>query len=220
MLFRTLTTRWCWTNELVTGEADLLLYEIYEQRFVLQELWFRQCTHRCHDSCAARLYDDEFLSLESVQMRLVDSLPTDNQTRNWVVNGFDNRASRAVGRADNLGDHCFCAPARRCFGAGSDVWFGHTVTLESYETANRLAPFFPQIEDGQISRSYYQNTIQYVVMTLVVQCVTVTLAAFAFVNYEFPGQKTPLLSDLIATDDSNRHLACPQLRDYSRTGSV
>lgn len=70
-----------------------------------------------------------------------------------------------------------------------DVWFGQTLSLESYEVANNLAPFFPRVENGQITRSYYQNTLQYVLLTLSVQLVTIPLAAFAFAHFEFPGKK-------------------------------
>jgi sn-glycerol 3-phosphate transport system permease protein len=70
-----------------------------------------------------------------------------------------------------------------------DVWFSDRVTVESYQTAVELAPFFPQIEDGQLTHSYYVNTLQYVLMTLAVQLVTIPLAAFAFVQYDFPGKR-------------------------------
>ena len=70
-----------------------------------------------------------------------------------------------------------------------DVWFGQSITLESYEVANNLAPFFPRVENTQITRSYYQNTLQYVLLTLSVQLVTIPLAAFAFAHFEFPGKK-------------------------------
>jgi len=80
-------------------------------------------------------------------------------------------------------------PPQDALGRG-DVWFSDRgVSLESYQTVNRLAPFFPTIEDGQLTRSYYGNTLQYVLMTLTVQLVTIPLAAFAFVQYEFPGKR-------------------------------
>lgn len=81
-------------------------------------------------------------------------------------------------------------------GAG-DVWFGETITTESYQTAVELAPFFPTVEDGQITSSYYVNTIQYVLLTLGVQLITVPLAAFAFAHFEFLGKQ--LLFYLILT---------------------
>lgn len=88
-------------------------------------------------------------------------------------------------------------PPSDALGRG-DVWFSaQGFSVESYETAIRLAPFFPTIQDGQISSSYYGNTLEYVLMTLAVQLVTITLAAFAFVQYEFPGKK--LLFYLILT---------------------
>ncbi len=79
-----------------------------------------------------------------------------------------------------------------------DVWFSDRgVSLESYQRAVDLAPFFPHVENGGLSRSYYGNTLEYVLMTLAVQIVTVTLAAFAFVQYQFPGKR--LLFYLILT---------------------
>lgn len=71
-----------------------------------------------------------------------------------------------------------------------DVWMSSEgITTESYETATDLAPFFPKIEDGEITDSYYANTLQYVLLTLGVQIFTITMAAFAFVNYDFPGKR-------------------------------
>lgn len=70
-----------------------------------------------------------------------------------------------------------------------DVWFGHHLSVESYQIVNELAPFFPRIEDNRITPSYYQNTLQYVLTTLSVQLITIPLAAFAFANYEFPGKR-------------------------------
>lgn len=70
-----------------------------------------------------------------------------------------------------------------------DVWFSHTITVESFTTANNLAPFFPRFENGQLTNSYYQNTLQYVLTTLAVQLITIPLAAFAFTHFDFPGKK-------------------------------
>ena len=70
-----------------------------------------------------------------------------------------------------------------------DVWFGQSLTMENYQIANDLAPFFPRVEDGQLTGSYYQNTLQYVLTVLAVQLITIPLAAFAFVHFEFPGKK-------------------------------
>ena len=70
-----------------------------------------------------------------------------------------------------------------------DVWFGETISVESYEIANDLAPFFPRWQDGRLTPSYYQNTLQYVLTTLGVQLITIPLAAFAFVHFDFPGRK-------------------------------
>lgn len=70
-----------------------------------------------------------------------------------------------------------------------DIWFGETLSVESYEIANELAPFFPRWQDGRLTPSYYQNTLQYVLTTLGVQLITIPLAAFAFVHFDFPGRK-------------------------------
>ena len=70
-----------------------------------------------------------------------------------------------------------------------DVWFSDRITAESFQTATNLAPFFPTIEDGAVTDSYYSNTIQFVLLTLVVQFITVTLAGFAFAHYQFPGKR-------------------------------
>lgn len=79
----------------------------------------------------------------------------------------------------------------------NDVWFSDSVTLESYQTAVELAPFFPTVEDDELQSSYYVNTIKYVVLTLAVQMITIPLAAFAFAHYEFPGKR--LLFYLVLT---------------------
>jgi sn-glycerol 3-phosphate transport system permease protein len=63
--------------------------------------------------------------------------------------------------------------------ARGSIWFSHTLTLENYAHAASLAPF----------GHYYLNTVIVVVMTLAVQLVTITMAAFAFAHYRFPGQK-------------------------------
>jgi sn-glycerol 3-phosphate transport system permease protein len=59
-----------------------------------------------------------------------------------------------------------------------DIWFGSTLTLESYLKAFRMAPF------GR----YFYNTTVLVLMVFGVQVVTVTLAAFAFAHFEFRGK--------------------------------
>ncbi|MFO7631777.1 MAG: carbohydrate ABC transporter permease, partial [Caldilinea sp.] len=69
-------------------------------------------------------------------------------------------------------------PASDPLGRG-DVWFAFPLTLENYQRALSLAPF------GQ----YYVNTIVVILMILSVQLVTITLAAFAFANYDFPGKR-------------------------------
>ncbi|MBZ0310157.1 MAG: carbohydrate ABC transporter permease [Anaerolineae bacterium] len=79
-------------------------------------------------------------------------------------------------------------PPEDSLGVG-DVWFGESVTTASYEKATDLAPFFPSIENGRPTRSYYTNTIQFTLLTLVVQIVTITLGGFAFAHYDFPGKR-------------------------------
>ena len=69
-------------------------------------------------------------------------------------------------------------PASDPMGRG-DVWFGHALTLENYQRAWSMAPF----------ARYYLNTIILVVMIFAVQLLTITLAAFAFANYQFKGKK-------------------------------
>lgn len=71
-----------------------------------------------------------------------------------------------------------------------DVWFSDRLTLDSYEKATELAPFFPDFEeDGFPGHSYYMNTLEWVLLTLVVQVVTITLAGFAFAHFNFLGRK-------------------------------
>ena len=69
-------------------------------------------------------------------------------------------------------------PANNPIGQG-DVWFSFPLTVESYVRAWSLARF----------DLYFLNTIVIVLMILGVQLVTTTLAAFAFTNYEFGGQR-------------------------------
>jgi len=69
-----------------------------------------------------------------------------------------------------------------------DVWFSDTITADSYDKATDLAPFFPEWDSGSLE-SYYTNTLEYVLLVLGVQMITINLAAFAFVNYSFPGRK-------------------------------
>lgn len=80
-------------------------------------------------------------------------------------------------------------PPNDSLGRG-DVWFSDTVTLESYKKATDLAPFLPDWPDGDFpGHSYYVNTIEWVLLTLVVQVVTVTLAGFAFAHFDFAGKR-------------------------------
>jgi sn-glycerol 3-phosphate transport system permease protein len=80
-------------------------------------------------------------------------------------------------------------PPNDFLGAG-DVWFGSRITLDSYEKATALAPFFPNFaKDGFPGHSYYANTLEWVLLTLVVQTVTVTLAGFAFAHFDFVGRR-------------------------------
>lgn len=69
-------------------------------------------------------------------------------------------------------------PASDPLGRG-DVWFAFPLTLENYQRALTLAPF----------DQYYINTLVVIAMILGVQMVTITLAAFAFAHYDFPGKR-------------------------------
>ena len=69
-------------------------------------------------------------------------------------------------------------PAANPLGRG-DVWFSFPLTLENYERAWSLAPF----------DLYYVNTIIVVLLILGVQLITITLAAFAFAHFDFPGKR-------------------------------
>jgi sn-glycerol 3-phosphate transport system permease protein len=71
-------------------------------------------------------------------------------------------------------------------GSGN-IWFSHRLTLANYEKVVSLAPF------GR----YFVNTVFVVVMTLAVQIVTSTMAAFAFANYKFRGDRLLLQIILI-----------------------
>jgi sn-glycerol 3-phosphate transport system permease protein len=80
-------------------------------------------------------------------------------------------------------------PADDSLGAG-DVWFSDRLSLSSYEKVVQLAPFFPDFKKGGFpGHSYYVNTLEWVLLTLVVQVVTVTLAGFAFAHYDFVGKR-------------------------------
>jgi sn-glycerol 3-phosphate transport system permease protein len=80
-------------------------------------------------------------------------------------------------------------PPDDVLGAG-DIWFGSRITLDSYEKATALAPFFPNFEkDGFPGHSYYMNTLEWVLLALVVQTITVTLAGFAFAHFDFIGRR-------------------------------
>ena len=69
-------------------------------------------------------------------------------------------------------------------GSGS-VWFSHRFTLANYVKVWSLAPF------GR----YFVNTLFVVTLTLAVQIITSTMAAFAFAHFKFRGQR--LLFQLI-----------------------
>ncbi|MCZ7540425.1 MAG: carbohydrate ABC transporter permease [Anaerolineae bacterium] len=71
-----------------------------------------------------------------------------------------------------------------------DIWFSDRLTLESYEKATALAPFFPDFDkEGFPGHSYYVNTLEWVLLTLVVQVFTVTLAGFALAHFDFFGKR-------------------------------
>lgn len=69
-------------------------------------------------------------------------------------------------------------PVAEAMGRGN-VWFGSTLTVENFQRAWSLAPF----------DLYYVNTIVVVLMILSVQLVTITLAGFAFANFDFAGKR-------------------------------
>lgn len=77
-------------------------------------------------------------------------------------------------------------PANEPLGQG-DIWFGSTLTLESYAKALSLAPF----------HLYYINTIVIVFMILGVQLITITLAAFALAHFQFRGKRLILFLILL-----------------------
>jgi sn-glycerol 3-phosphate transport system permease protein len=80
-------------------------------------------------------------------------------------------------------------PPGDALGAG-DVWFSNRITLDSYQKALALAPFFPDFEKtGFPGHSYYMNTLEWVLLALVVQTITVTLAGFAFAHFDFMGKR-------------------------------
>ena len=68
-------------------------------------------------------------------------------------------------------------PLSEAMGRG-DIFFGTRLSVESFQKAFYLAPF------GR----YFINTFTLVIMVFAVQLITVTLAAFAFARYRFPGQ--------------------------------
>jgi sn-glycerol 3-phosphate transport system permease protein len=71
-----------------------------------------------------------------------------------------------------------------------DIWFSDRLTLESYQKATALAPFFPDFaKEGFPGHSYYVNTVEWVLLTLVVQVFTVTLAGFALAHFSFFGKR-------------------------------
>jgi len=71
-------------------------------------------------------------------------------------------------------------------GRGS-VWFGSRVTLANFSKAFSLAPF------GR----YYFNPIFIVILIFAVQLVTITIGAFAFVNYKFVADRAVLFFILL-----------------------
>jgi sn-glycerol 3-phosphate transport system permease protein len=63
--------------------------------------------------------------------------------------------------------------------AKGSIWFSHGFTLANYARVAKLAPF------GR----YLLNTLVVVLLTLAVQILTSTMAAFAFANYRFRGER-------------------------------
>ncbi len=89
-----------------------------------------------------------------------------------------------------------------------DVWFGSHLTLENYAKAWSLAPF----------ARYYINTIAIVTIILGVQVVTITMAAFAFVNYRFAGEKLLFFFILLQLMIPTTALLAPNFSTIRRLG--
>ncbi len=89
-----------------------------------------------------------------------------------------------------------------------DVWFGSHLTLENYARAWSLAPF----------ARYYINTIAIVTIILAVQVVTITMAAFAFVNYRFPGERFLFFFILLQLMIPTTALLAPNFSTIRRLG--
>lgn len=89
-----------------------------------------------------------------------------------------------------------------------DVWFGSRLTLENYARAWSLAPF----------ARYYINTIAIVTIILGVQVVTITLAAFAFAHYRFPGQRVLFFFILLQLMIPTTALLVPNFATIRRLG--
>ncbi len=89
-----------------------------------------------------------------------------------------------------------------------DVWFGSHLTLENYRKAWSLAPF----------ARYYINTIAIVTIILSVQVVTITMAAFAFVNYRFRGEKVLFFFILLQLMIPTTALLAPNFATIRRLG--
>ncbi len=89
-----------------------------------------------------------------------------------------------------------------------DVWFGSHLTLENYKKAWSLAPF----------ARYYINTIAIVAIILAVQIVTITMAAFALVNYHFPGKKLLFFFILLQLMIPTAALLAPNFATIRRLG--
>ncbi len=89
-----------------------------------------------------------------------------------------------------------------------DVWFGSHLTLENYAKAWSLAPF----------ARYYINTIAIVTIILGVQIVTITMAAFAFVNYRFAGERLLFFFILLQLMIPTTALLAPNFSTIRRLG--
>ncbi len=98
-------------------------------------------------------------------------------------------------------------PAAEPLGRG-DVWFGSTLTLENYRKAWSLAPF----------ARYYLNTVLLVLSILGVQVITITLAAFAFAHFRFPGQRLILFFILLQLMIPTTALLAPNFATIRRLG--
>jgi len=97
----------------------------------------------------------------------------------------------------------FAEPMQR-----GNIWFGSTLTVENFRRAWSLAPF----------GKYYINTVIVVLMILVVQTVTVTMAGFAFAHYRFVGKKWLFIFTLLQMMIPTTALLAPNFATIRQLG--